>query len=485
MNTFKSKFRLYALFTLLAITIFSCKDDEEVNPDEEEEEVIVSPNVAINNWILDVMKEVYYWLDDMKTPIANNSEPADYFESLLFKPTDRFSAIYPNYQELINNLSGVSTEAGYEFSLLRESLDNQNVLAAVTYIKKGSPADSGGLLRGDLLTQINGTTMTLSNYQSLLRSISSNHTVTYRRFIEGSNTLGPGQTMNLSTISIQENPNFLDTVYTFENQKIGYFIYNFFSPGVENSQGQMDTRYDQEMDEVFAKFKAEGVNHLVVDFRYNGGGYVTSSVNLASMIAPDITSSSIFSKTKFNSFLSQFSQFQNVQTNFKTKSQNIGNNLTEKTVYVITSRGTASASELVINSLKPYMEVVIIGDVTYGKNVGSVAFEDEDNPDNNYGLLPIITKSFNSLDQSDYGNGFIPDIEMNELDFLPFRNLGDINEPLLNSAIEKILNRPPSGRKSGIKRQFVGSSLDRKIRQGLLLEDPKSFRSAFEKINTH
>ncbi|MCH7396942.1 S41 family peptidase [Belliella sp. DSM 107340] len=481
MNSLKYKFRIYFLLSILAITLFSCKEDDEIEPDDEEE-VIVSPNVAINNWIQAVMNEVYYWLDDMRSPIAVSSEPSDYFESLLFEPTDRFSIIYPNFQELRNSLSGVSTEAGYEFSLIRESLDNQNVLAPVTYIKKGSPADIEGLKRGDILTQINGTTMTLGNYQSLLRSISSNHSVTFRRFDEGNNTYAAGQSINLTTTLIEENPNFLDTIYTVDNQKIGYFIYNFFSPGVEDSEGEVDTRYDQEMDEVFANFKAEGINHLIVDFRYNGGGFVSSSVNLASLIAPNITSTSVFSKTKFNSFLSRFSQFQNVQTNFKVKSQNIGNLLSENKIFVITSTRTASASELVINSLRPYMEVVIIGDVTNGKNVGSVLFEDEDNPDNNYGLLPIISKSFNSLDQSDYGNGFNPDFNINELDFINLIDLGNLNEPLLKATMDRVLNRPPTGRRSKIEREHISSSLDRKIRQGLLLEDSKSVKEAFEKI---
>jgi carboxyl-terminal processing protease len=93
------------------IFLNACKDKTE-DPVPE-----LSANAKVNTWIQDVMDQVYYWLDDMKKPIALESDPEDYFESLLFRPTDRFSVIYPDYQELINSLSGVTKEAGYEFTL--------------------------------------------------------------------------------------------------------------------------------------------------------------------------------------------------------------------------------------------------------------------------------------------------------------------------------------------------------------------------------
>src|SRR5690606_22852325 len=115
---------------------------------------------------------------------------------------------------------------------------------------------------------------------------------------------------------------------------------------------------------------------------------------------------------------------------------NLGNTLTGNRLYVLTSSGTASASELIINGLKPYMDVFLIGDVTYGKNVGSIAIEDEENPENKYGLLPIVTQSFNSLDESDYSTGFTPNIPINE-NTERLRMLGDVNEIMLRTALEE------------------------------------------------
>lgn len=453
------KFTKSLLFISLVLSILSCQEDElpAVDP---------GSNEAANRWILNVMDEVYLWLDDLGTPIAENSDPEDYFEALLFRPTDRFSVIYPDYQELINSLNGVTLEAGYEFILYRESSSNDNVIAEVSYIKKNSPASNVDLKRGDVITKINGTQLTISNYQQLLGEIDGLHTLTFRRFDESTQGFVLRPEVTLTAVQLAENPNFLDTVYTINNEKIGYVVYHFFAPG----PGQ-DPVYDLEMDQIFEKFKSENIDHLIVDFRYNGGGFVSSAVNLASLIAPGVGATSIFSKTKYNSTLmDNFEQLRNVQTIFRAKTQNLGNTLEGNRVYILTSARTASASELIINGLKPYMDVYIIGDQTTGKNVGSVPFEDEENEENLYGILPIISQSFNSLDQSDYTTGFTPNISVKESQER-LRPLGDVNELLLRTAISKITGIPSGARSLPLSRQDVGSSLDEKIRAGTMIED--------------
>lgn len=448
---------LFLVFALLGL--FSCNNQDPEPP------VDLGSNAAVNQWIYEIMEQVYYWLEDMGNPIAETSDPEDFFEALLNRPTDRFSVIYPDYQELINSLNGITLEAGYEFILYTDSQNSNLVVAEITYIKKNSPAESAGLLRGDVIQAINGEVMTIDNYREVLEDISATHIISYLRFNEETNQYEDQGNLELNTVQLAENPNFLDTIYTINNQKIGYVIYHFFAPG----PGSGSTVYDDEMDGIFAKFKTEGINHLIVDFRYNGGGFVSSAVNLASLIAPSVDQNDIFSKTKYNSFLSQFDDFQNVQTPFKTKPENLGNILDGNRVYILTSRRTASASELIINGLKPYMDVFLIGDVTTGKNVGSIPFEDEDNPQNAYGILPIVTQSFNSLDESDYTTGFTPNISAREVNER-LRPLGDINEQLLRTAITEITGEAPSGRFKKLDRQDIGSTLDNKIRSGRMIE---------------
>lgn len=446
---------------LLAIASFACQEDElpAVDP---------ASNAAANRWILNVMDEVYLWLENLGTPIAENSDPEDYFEALLFRPTDRYSVIYPDYQELMNSLSGVTLDAGYEYLLYRESSTSDNVIAVIAYIKKNSPASNVDLQRGDVINKINGTVLTLGNYQQLLGEIDGMHTLSYSRYDEDTGGFVAKPDVTLTAVQLAENPNFLDTVYTINEEKIGYVIYHFFAPG----PGENNPAYDNEMDAIFGKLKAEGIDHLIVDFRYNSGGFVSSAVNLASLIAPGVNSSSIFSKTKYNDYLmNEFDRLRNVQTAFLSKTQNLGNTLEGNRIYILTSPRTASASELIINGLKPYMDVYLIGDQTSGKNVGSVPFQDTENEQNKYGILPIISQSFNSLDQSDYSNGFAPNITMKESQerLLP---LGDVNELLLRTAISQITGIPSGARFQQLDLRDVGSSIDGKTRTGVMIENP-------------
>lgn len=457
-----ARYQIAIVFSFLFLALVGCKEEEETLPKVKEEP---NPNIAINNWILKVMKEVYLWLPEMRSPIANTADPAAYFEALLNRPTDRFSAIYPDYKALMNSLSGISLEAGYEFTLYRESASNNNVIAEITYIKKNSPAAAAGMQRGDYISRINGTQLTLDNYKVQLGLIDKPHTLITLRVNSTSGILEPRSEISLVPVQLAENPNFLDSIYTINGEKIGYVVYHFFAPG----PGSNSTAYDQEMDAIFAEFKTKGIQHLILDFRYNGGGYVSSAVNLASLIGPGVTSSNIFSKTKYNSYLMQFDNLKNVQTPFKTKAENLGKILKNNRVYILTSTRTASASELIINGLKPYMDVFLIGDKTTGKNVGSVPFEDEENPKNPYGILPIVSRSFNSLDQSEYTNGFLPNIEAKE-STERLKPLGEVKELLLRKAIEQITGIPSGGRFQQLNRLDVGSSLDAKLRTGIQIE---------------
>ena len=128
---------------------------------------------------------------------------------------------------------------------------------------------------------------------------------------------------------------------------------------------------------------------------------------------------------------------------FKDKAENIGGQI--QRVIILTSSRSASASELVINSLKPYMEVYLIGDVTVGKNVGSITIKD-DTKKIKWGMQPIVLKTFNSAAQSEYTAGFKPNVSVKESLSQPLFAFGDLRDPLLNEAFFYIFGSRPARR---------------------------------------
>ncbi len=476
-NILKRRSQQLLMCAALLVAIQACR-----KPEEAPQPVETNENTKVNNWIYGVMSDLYYWNKSLPANPNKNAAPNTFFDRLLKKPDDRFSFITPDYDALIGSLSGVTKEAGYEFNLYLESEGSSNVIAQIVYIKENSPAKAAQLMRGDVIYKINNTQITTSNYRSLLGQMGSNHTVDYRRYDVATKGFKDQPQVALEAVVLPENPNYISKVIEAEGEKIGYYMYNFFAPGTDNN----DRTYDNEMSQIISQFKAQGVKHLVLDLRYNGGGYVSSAVNLASLIGRGVDNSKIFYKNEYNPDVQK--EILNdprygedfLTTKFVNKPENIGNQLTGKLI-VLVSGGTASASELVINGLRPFMDVTIIGEKTTGKNVGSIPIEDEKDPNNKWGLLPIVFKSFNSLGQSDYGEGFTPNITVRESSER-LRPLGEPTEIMLRKAIEHITGKPipvpESSMGSGAQArvaapEVIGRSLDRTVRQGQLIDNTK------------
>jgi len=250
--------------------------------------------------------------------------------------------------------------------------------SAVLYVKLNSPAAQAGVKRGDIFTRVNNETLTGSNYNQLLYNNADSYAFTFAQATATNVLTEDKQSKTVQTVVFQEDPVLLDTTYSRNGQTIGYVVYNQFVPG---PNGTTAKAYDVKLDNVFAKFKQKGVNELVLDLRYNRGGYVSSATNLASLMGKDV-GSKVFYWQRWNSKVkADYDQKYGTGKwdiqNFVAKPQNIGANLSK--VYILTTSSTASASELIINGLKPFMNVVTIGTTTVGKNVGSITISDASN----------------------------------------------------------------------------------------------------------
>jgi carboxyl-terminal processing protease len=482
----QQQIRLASAMLLLAggAALFSACQPQQVDPTGTTSTTTTTgtgavTNQEVNKWILDSMGVYYYWNDKIPASPNMTQTPDAFFNSILYtwdrtlRPDgDRFSWIQENVDDLKSSLQGIRKSTGFEFDLRLFPSGSQNVVGQVLYVLPNSPAARAGIKRGDIFNGLNGQTMTISNFQSILSALGSanNETYTFVTADLANRRVSNAVTKTLTLEQIAENPVFKDSVYTIGAKKIGYFVYNQF---INGPSGFSDPTYDNQVDAVFAKFKAAGVNELVLDLRYNPGGSTTAARNLASLIGKGVTASEIFYRQELNKNIMAEYQRANalsqLQVRFTNKSQNIGANLNR--VFVLTSDRTASASELIINGLKPFMAVQIVGDTTVGKNVGSITIEDERKPRRiNWGLQPIIAKSFNKLGQSDYTGGFSPDQVIFEP--LVLAPLGDIaNEPLLRAAVARITGA--TGARIASERQTIfsiGSTLDRKAGGGNMFE---------------
>ena len=425
------------LYLVVTIAFTSCFDDLDDKPID---------NTDINDFVYRAMDLYYLYKENVPALVENKassanyitylsqySQPEELFENLIFNRTtiDRFSWITDDYLALEQQFSGITTTTGMEFGLLRYASGSNAIFGYVRYILPNTSAESSGLQRGDLFNAVNGIPLTVSNYRRLLNEYA--FTLNLAEYNDN-NTTTPDDdtieatpnTVNLSSLSYTENPVFKTEVLQVEGENVGYLMYNGF---VAN--------FDDALKNAFGVFKANTVQHLVIDLRYNSGGSVSSATLLGSLITGNLTGE-VFSKLQYNY------QLQSKNTSYNFSSQ--GNSLNLNTVYVLTSKSSASASEMVINSLKPYITVMQVGDITTGKSQASVTLYDSPDfgrtnadPRHTYALQPLVAKTVNVLDEGVPSTGIPPLVEYKE----QINNLGVLGsetEPLLAEALNHIAN---------------------------------------------
>jgi len=417
---FMKKILFYILSGTLVVTLtFGCKKDAAV-----EETKIPDEIIATNKWIYDNLSQYYLWNNRMTTGIDNTKErdPETYFYKLLYTEKDKWSYITPDYAKLSSELNGDPVTMGYypAFYLV----GTKNVIIVVCYVYPGSAAAEAGLERGDIILKIDNAALDTANYYDMYSGTSYSvqlATVTNNTLVE------TGESLNMTARVTSTDPAVEHKVLDIGGHKIGYLAY------VEFIKGENDA-FLLKLDSIFTEFKTAGISDLIVDLRYNPGGEINAALHLASEIAPsEVTGSkAIMVNLLYNDDLLAYLKSNNYESYLYYKFESISTNINMNRVYFLTTSRSASASELIITGLEPFMDVVQIGEPTYGKYVGSWVMPDDNEQ---WAMMPIVTKFSNANGFSDFVNGLTPDYEVEDeqVNAVPF---GDPSDPMIAKAIE-------------------------------------------------
>ncbi|WP_262246140.1 S41 family peptidase [Parapedobacter soli] len=298
------------------------------------------------------------------------------------------------------------------------------------YVKKvdtGSPAYQRGIRRGWQIVSINGvsdlslSSMEQDNFTFLFDALDASQINLVLRTPNGEEV-----SVGMQRANYQIQPILSQGVYSVTNKKVGYFAFDSFVSTV-NSRGGTTYVKDQ-LDQLIAQFEAEGVDELIVDLRYNGGGAVVTAEYLSDLLAPTSVGNGVMYTNKVNNGLDAFLRSQGIRVDFSPVNFNKTNGLDLDRIYFLVTEGTASASELLINNLTPHIDVKLIGEhATYGKPVGFFNWDIL-----GVDLYAVSFQTFNSIGYGDYFSG----LHVDKLVFDDLtRDFGDPREDMVAEAL--------------------------------------------------
>ncbi len=361
-----------------------------------------------NAVLYEFMKDRYYWNDHVpEADYAGYDSMEDFLDALLYDELDQWS--YVTTKESNEAYYEEGKYVGYGFGWKYDG--NHDVRASFVYAD--SPAARAGMRRGDKFLALNGTSIEeVEEKDSWSEMLGPDEIGVSCHF---KMETGDGGILEYKMVKavVKMNTVLHADVLDVSGKRLGYLVFNKF---LEPSR--------QELDEAFQRFKQKGVEELILDLRYNGGGRIDVSVYLASLIGGKYVEDGVYFKYKHNDNYASWDR----ERTFEQPD----NALNLSRVFVITTGSTCSASEAVINGLRPFVEVITIGGTTCGKPAGMYAYTICDKS-----VSAIQFKDFNADDEGDYFDGFQPTCQAT--DNLS-KELGDMEEDSLKTAIFRLEN---------------------------------------------
>ena len=356
--------------------------------------------ITTQTWMYETMQQEYLYYQDM--PEENKldffKKPSEFLSSVVSQKDKKSGSTFSHIDSVYvtSRAASQTPTFGFEGSMVRASNGSYGI--RVLYVQENSPAKEVGLERGSLIIAANNKKINSSDL-FYITAPEEAYLFTLGKFNEtGFDTL---QTVQMPAPRIVENENLYKwNIFEVNGKNVAYILYNEF--------GDNDT---QNLSNMFSQLSGQTINDIVLDLRYNPGGYVNTAQLISTNLAPQEAMGNVFLKMTHNDKINRTDIL-----NFESGLLAGAASLNYENLYIITSGNTASASEIVINCLKPYMagRLIQVGTATFGKNVAQQLYTDEvQAPMLEFWLTNSLLS--NAEDNSDYyTNGLLPDYEISE-----------------------------------------------------------------------
>lgn len=360
---------LSSYLLLSAVLLSGCYktiDPEDVPENLTEEEV--AERTSINTFAYNVMSQYYLWNEEISGAMNSWSPGDNPVEKVLEirykdengKDIDRWTEVTDDYSGMVSSSTHVSTTYGMDFKLYYSDASKKAVYMVTTLVYPASPASKTGISRGCCFTKINGKEITAKNYVELVNDEFLSSASVRLTDINGSE-------ISMTAVEMYEDPVLVHKIFEVDGTPVGYLFYNGFT--LDSINGLVSAASD---------FKSAGVKELILDLRYNLGGYVLTETALASLLAPEseVRAGSIFETNIYNKGIAKVLGDSNTYftpsisdeiNGLKIEADLISSNLNLSKLYAIMTESSASASESLITGLKPYTDIKIFGSKSHGK----------------------------------------------------------------------------------------------------------------------
>lgn len=386
---------------ILPLVLSACGEDREVE---------FKDRTDVNDWIYGVMKDMYFWSDNMGSSASRFAVPETYFKNLK-SSSDKVSYMV---------IAGDSTDYSYGIDYTTYSMKSESGRLAVRVmnVEDGSPAARAGLKRGEWILTVNGKKINSNNVSSLDcgGELSLEITPLISLGEDGNEVWESTTVKSVPGAEVLQTPAIhMDSLYSVDGMEYAYLAFNnlnLSAADIERVKGLSAT--------------CENASRVIFDFRNCKEGSVESASSLASLVLPRQYAGEVFARLKYNA------QNSDRDTAYMFDKSLVTAGMERSELFVLTGTTTAGASEIFVNSLKPYMTVCVIGDKTAGNNMYLARFTCP--VDEAYTIYPAVAQVCDRDGKSNFSNGFAPDSVVTLEQLAPVYELGSTDEALLKAA---------------------------------------------------